>query len=88
MDLTFNSEDEAFRAEVQAFIGEAYTDDLKQRMALSRNGSIGKDAIHIFAREHGIAPGIVVGQLQHLGYLPYTHCNGLKRTFVWATEGG
>lgn len=50
MDLTFNSEDETFRAEVKDFIGEAYTDDLKQRMALSRNGSIGKDAIQMWQR--------------------------------------
>ena len=26
----------------------------------------------------GIAPGIVVGRLQHEGWLPRTHLNGLK----------
>ena len=50
MDLSFNAADETFRAEVQEFIKDAYTDDLKQRMALSRNGSIGKDAIQIWQR--------------------------------------
>ena len=44
---------------------------------------ISADAIIRFAREQGIAPGIVVGQLQYLRYLPYTHCNSLKRTFAW-----
>ena len=43
-----------------------------------------KSAIREFARSIGIAPGIVVGQLQHRGKLPYTHCNDLKQTFVWA----
>ena len=34
-----------------------------------------------FADSLGIAPGIVVGRLQHDGVIPYTHCNGLKRRF-------
>jgi HTH-type transcriptional regulator/antitoxin HigA len=33
-----------------------------------------------FAQSIGIAPGIVVGRLQHEGLLPPTHLNGLKRT--------
>lgn len=37
-----------------------------------------------FARSIGIAPGIVVGRLQHDGRLPVTHCNDLKRHFKWA----
>ncbi|MEI6451817.1 MAG: helix-turn-helix domain-containing protein [Actinomycetes bacterium] len=36
-----------------------------------------------FAGSLGIAPGIVVGRLQHDGVIPYTHCNGLKRRFKW-----
>ena len=31
-----------------------------------------------FADEQGIAPGIVVGMLQHKGLLPWTHLNSLK----------
>ena len=31
-----------------------------------------------FAEEQGIAPGIVVGMLQHKRHLPWTHLNGLK----------
>lgn len=37
-----------------------------------------------FAKKIGIAPGIVIGRLQHDKYLPMTHLNGLKRTLVWA----
>jgi HTH-type transcriptional regulator/antitoxin HigA len=36
-----------------------------------------------FAVRIGIAPGIVVGQLQHLEKLRYDHLNRLKRRFKW-----
>jgi len=45
---------------------------------------ISKAAIRQFATSQNIAPGIVVGRLQHDGHLPYTHCNDLKQTFTWA----
>lgn len=38
-----------------------------------------------FAQQIGIAPGIVVGRLQHERKLPFTHLNKLKETFIWAT---
>jgi addiction module HigA family antidote len=31
----------------------------------------------------GIAPGIVVGRMQHEGWLPRTHLNGLKVSYHW-----
>jgi addiction module HigA family antidote len=37
-----------------------------------------------FAEEQGIAPGIVVGRLQHERLIPYTHLNGLKRSLARA----
>ncbi len=43
-------------------------------------------SVHIvraFAEEQGIAPGIVVGMLQHKGLLPWTHLNGLKVRVAW-----
>ncbi|MEQ8190034.1 MAG: helix-turn-helix domain-containing protein [Candidatus Eremiobacterota bacterium] len=39
--------------------------------------------IEIFAEKVGIAPGIVVGQLQHKGYLQMNWCNNLKRHIDW-----
>jgi len=47
-----------------------------------------KDAIIAFATEQGIAPGIVVGRLQHEGYLDYKNCNGLKRRLDWTLVNG
>jgi hypothetical protein len=44
MDLEFTAEDIRFRDEVRAWLAEALTDDLKRRMALSKNGSL--DELH------------------------------------------
>lgn len=44
-----------------------------------------KSAIKDFAYSQGIAPGIVVGQLQHAGKIPHSHCNDLKVKLVWGT---
>lgn len=40
-------------------------------------------AIERFAKAIGIAPGIVVGRLQHDGLLKYSQLNGLKVRFEW-----
>jgi hypothetical protein len=39
-----------------------------------------------FANRMGIAPGIVVGRLQHDRRLAITHLNGLKRRLIWVEE--
>lgn len=36
-----------------------------------------------FARRLGVSPGIVVGQLQHLGKIKPNWLNGLKRRYTW-----
>lgn len=46
---------------------------------------LSKAAIVGFADRVGVAPGIVVGRLQHEGRLPYTHCNDLKAHLDWGT---
>lgn len=51
-----------------------------------RRGDRSKRAIVRFARQLGIAPGIVVGRLQHDEYIPPSHCNDLKQHFIWAIE--
>ncbi|MEQ1717210.1 MAG: ImmA/IrrE family metallo-endopeptidase [Hyphomicrobium sp.] len=38
-----------------------------------------------FARKVGVAPGIVVGQLQHLGRVKPDRLNGFKRRYRWDT---
>ncbi len=49
-----------------------------------RRGATSCAAISRFAFELGIAPGIVVGRLQHDRLLPRTQCNELKRAVGWA----
>ena len=41
------------------------------------------NVVTTFAEEQGIAPGIVVGMLQHKGLLPWKHLNGLKVRLAW-----
>ena len=45
-----------------------------------------KQTIIDFAETIGIAPGIVVGRLQHEGLLPYSHCNELKKRLEWVDQ--
>lgn len=50
--------------------------------------SVSRDtrAILRFAKRIGIAPGIVVGQMQHYQRIPRNHFNGLKRRFQWSGD--
>lgn len=45
-----------------------------------------KENIKRFAQEIKIAPGIIVGQLQHKELLLQSHCNELKQKFEWVSE--
>jgi HTH-type transcriptional regulator/antitoxin HigA len=49
---------------------------------LRRSGPLTKKRIREFASSQGIAPGIVVGRLQHERLLLPSHCNDLKQRFV------
>lgn len=48
------------------------------------NGLKSMRAIKAFAEFIGIAPGIVVGRLQHEGMIGYDQFNGLKMRYQWA----
>lgn len=58
--------------------------DLKRFLASGQQNT--KAGIKQFAASISIAPGIVVGRLQHDGVLPPSHCNDLKRRFEWAVD--
>lgn len=51
--------------------------------AFTKSNRLTKVSITEFATAHKIAPGIVVGHLQHLDLLPRSYCNELKRKFEW-----
>lgn len=48
-----------------------------------RSPYISERAVRAFARSLGIAPGVVVGRLQHEGLLAHSKLNGLKRKLEW-----
>jgi addiction module HigA family antidote len=48
-----------------------------------RAGSLTNDSIHEFAEKIEIGPGIVVGRLQHNGFLKYHQGNALKQKLDW-----
>ncbi len=50
------------------------------------NGDYRAAPIRALAEEQGIAPGILVGRLQHEGRLPWGTLNGLKVKLQWADE--
>ena len=57
--------------------------DWKQFVASSPRS---KSAVCAFADEQGIAPGIVVGMLQHAGVVPWTDLNKLKVRYKWRDD--
>lgn len=60
---------------------------LSEYKKFRRLGSLSCAAISRFAHELGIAPGIVVGRLQHDEALARTNCNNLKRQLTWGFRG-
>ncbi|WP_019593073.1 helix-turn-helix domain-containing protein [Thioalkalivibrio sp. ALM2T] len=54
---------------------------------LSRSG-LSPDAVAEFARNVGVAPGIVVGRLQKEGLLHWKQMNNLKVRYTWDRETG
>lgn len=76
--------------EANRFAADTLIPPEELRQLLGRRGvggSFRKDVVLAFAQELGIAPGIVVGRLQHDGYLPRKNLNGLKRTLQWDEFG-
>ncbi len=59
---------------------------LSQFLATFKDNRSSSVLIKQFAAELGIAPGIVVGRLQHDKKLAQNHCNDLKLRLDWATR--
>ncbi len=68
-------------AEANKFAADFLIPPLEYRRFTSRTGHYRKTEIIEFAEQLEIAPGIVVGRLQHDGKLPPQNCNELKRHF-------
>jgi hypothetical protein len=57
--------------------------ELERLRPAARAERISKARVQALADELGIHPGIVVGRLQHEGWLPHTHLNGLRTRLTW-----
>jgi Zn-dependent peptidase ImmA (M78 family) len=69
-------EDEANNLAARTLVPPEFYSDL------SRLSSTSMDIIR-FASRVGVSPGIIVGQLQHMGVLGFHQQNRLKRRFTW-----
>jgi len=54
-----------------------------QYIAFVARGRLSAESVIDFASDIDVAPGIVVGRLQHDGHLPFTHLNSLKQKLSW-----
>ncbi len=72
--------------EANQFAADFLIPPAEYRFFTPRAGHYSKVEIGDFATRLGIAPGIVVGRLQHDGKLPVQNCNDLKQHFEWANQ--
>jgi addiction module HigA family antidote len=73
-------EDEADRFAANLLIPEVEYRELSSESVVSRA------KVRAFAKKLGIAPGIVVGRLQHDQVIPFDWLNDLKRTFAFSEK--
>jgi HTH-type transcriptional regulator / antitoxin HigA len=81
--LEINSTDDPKEQEANNFAANFLIPEAELQQFIKSN-QYTQTAIQQFATKVGIAPGIVVGRLQHAKLLPHAHCNDLKRRFAWA----
>ncbi len=77
---------DGIEAEADAFAADLLIPRAAWRTFSTSSAARTKVGIAQFARGQGIAPGIVVGRLQHEGILPHSHCNDLKQRFRWSGD--
>lgn len=80
-NMKSDKEDEANR-----FAADLLIPSIAYREFQPRGNHFSKAEIVAFANSIGIAPGIVVGRLQHDGRIPMQNCNDLKRKLQWVTD--
>ncbi len=79
-------DDSAEEDEANRFAARMLIPDSAYHTFITTHSLFSVAAIRRFATEQGIAPGIVVGRLQHDGCISYTKLNGLKKKFEWRIQ--
>jgi len=72
--------------EADTFASDMLIDRTEWQQFIAQPSCCTKASIEEFAKKVGIAPGIVVGRLQHDKLLPEDDYNDLKRHLKWITE--
>lgn len=80
---TKQADSEKEEVEANTFASNTLIHQSQWQRFITQNSYRTKVGIKEFADTIGIAPGIVVGRLQHEKLLPYDHCNELKRHLEW-----
>ena len=75
--------DEVHEAEADRFASDQL---IPPAAAQKLQGLRSEQEVKAAAKAIGIAPGIVVGRMQHEGWLPHTHLKGLKVSYRWPEE--
>ena len=75
--------DEEHEAEADRFAADQL---IPPAAVLKLQGLRSEQELKAVATGLGIAPGIVVGRMQHEGWLPRTHLNGLKVSYQWLED--
>lgn len=79
---TGQEEDEANRFAADALVPREKWNAFKAKLA---GANVSANSVLAFAKGAGVAPGIVVGRLQHERSLPFDKLNSLKRKLTWAS---
>ena len=79
--------DEEKERDADAFANRTLLPDARVLRGFVR-GAVSKAQVQDAAARLGIAPGILVGRLQHEGIIPFSHLNGMKVRYQWTGNGG
>lgn len=76
--------EEIEEAEADKFARDILVPDSAQFRRLKGTRYLSKKIVSSFADSIDVAPGIVVGRLQHEGVIPYSHMNDLVTRYKWS----
>ena len=80
---TDQKDQETDEDEADTFASNILINRAEWRQFITQDSYHTKVGIQDFAKKVGVAPGIVVGRLQHEKLLPFSYCNDLKRHLEW-----
>lgn len=80
-----DKEDDSKEEEADRFASDLLIQPMDYEEFL-KAGRFNESAVREFADKIGIAPGIVVGRLQHDRHIPYNRLNHLKQRYTWSIQ--